>query len=69
MVLLFRFFMSRFSEIGIPGFTTGMDRTFDAKYGALPRSIADSLRNALAAKARRNKSGYMTPEMLKQTVK
>ena len=50
--------MEKFSRIGIPEFTTGQDRTFDPKYGALPRSIADSLRNALATKARKNRSGY-----------
>jgi len=50
--------MEKYTRIGIPEFTTGQDRTFDSRYGALPRSIADSLRSSLATKARKNRSGY-----------
>ncbi len=50
--------MGKFTRIGVPEFTTGGNRTFDPRYGALPRDVANSLRNSLAAKSRRNRSGY-----------
>ena len=59
-----------FARIGVPEFTTGENRTFDPAYGALPRSIAELLRNALAKKAQRHRSySVLSEEALYKTLK
>ena len=50
--------MEKFTQIGIPEFTSGPNRTFDPQCGALPGSITESLRKSLLLKTRKNKSGY-----------
>ena len=50
--------LEKYSRIGIPEFTTGHDRTFEAGYGSLPRNVAELLRKALTEKARLSRGGY-----------
>jgi len=57
-----------FARIGVPEFTTSEDRTFDPTYGALPRSIAESLRNVLAKKAQGSYS-ILSEDALYKTLK
>ena len=59
-----------FARIGIPEFTTGEDRTFNSTYGALPRSVAASLRNALAIKSQNHRSySVLSEEALHEHLK
>ena len=63
--------VEKFKQVGIPEFTTGMDNTFQPEYGLLPRWIAESLRETLGRKARKNKSNYeiLTDNAMREVLK
>ena len=59
-----------FTRIAVIEFTTDEHRTFDPTYGALPRSIAELLRNALAKKAQKHRSySVLSEKALTDTLK
>ena len=62
--------LGKFARIGIPEFTAGVDRAFDPTYGALPRHIAESLRQALAIKAQSHRNySVLSEETLHKILK
>ena len=50
--------LEKVSQIGVPVFTSGSNKTFDPQYGTLPSWASAQLRDALAKKSRANNSGY-----------
>jgi len=50
--------IKKYSCIGVPEFTTGLDNTIQPHYGTLPRWISELLRSKLTQKALKNRSGY-----------
>lgn len=50
--------VEKFSQVGVPEFTSGDSGTFDPRYGGLPKWITEEVRKALSQKNRKNRSGY-----------